>query len=403
MRRGLRFGFAAVVAGVVAVLALAGPASARKYQMSGDWVRRNGNVFIPLQFAGTAMGTGGQMTAISMGNLTSAFFFPNGPVSGLGGVTATGSAPASLMVPPHRFVQDAMAAVPGSALTFVQITTNFGIDNPYQAATLAPGGGPGSFTWCPTDPLCVDGAGTMLASDPPLGMGTRNGRVIYKSGANQFGGVMQMGLRRGGIVSFVFNTAPNMQIGHAAFGGSGATLQLQVVGGGMADVPATSINYLGAGFVTQPLSFMLGNLITQPGPKVTTMFGLTNTMAGPTLYLPIGTTTMGAKFGQLTSNYGFPHTTGTVIAQQTGNGSTDTFFTFMGYDKRTALGAGAIQTVAGGLSFRTTGIGTAPYANLNRVRMTLGAPIPSMSPSGIAAAGALMLLATGYALRRRIR
>ena len=64
MHRGLRFVFAAVVgAGVAAMLAFAAPASARKYQMSGDWVRRNGTVFIPLQFAGTAMGTGGQMTA----------------------------------------------------------------------------------------------------------------------------------------------------------------------------------------------------------------------------------------------------------------------------------------------------------------------------------------------------
>ena len=36
-------------------LGLAAPASARKFQMSGTWVMRNGQVFIPLQFAATVM------------------------------------------------------------------------------------------------------------------------------------------------------------------------------------------------------------------------------------------------------------------------------------------------------------------------------------------------------------
>jgi hypothetical protein len=35
------------------------------------------------------------------------------------------------------------------------------------------------------------------------------------------------------------------------------------------------------------------------------------------------------------------------------------------------------------------------------VRLTLAPPIPSLSPAGAAAAAALMLLAAGYALRRR--
>ena len=38
---------------------------------------------------------------------------------------------------------------------------------------------------------------------------------------------------------------------------------------------------------------------------------------------------------------------------------------------------------------------------MHRVRMTLGATIPSLSPGGFAAAGALVLLAAGYALRHR--
>jgi hypothetical protein len=342
-----------------------------------------------------------QMTHASMGNLTGAFFFPNGPVPGLGGVTATGSAPASLMVPQHRFVQDVMAAIPLGGITLVQITTEFGVDAPYANANLAPGAGPGSFTWCPDDPLCVGGGG-MLGTDPPQGSTmARNGRIIYNAGANQFGGVMQMGLLRGGINSFVFDTAP-FQVGHVYFGGGTGIRNLAPGGLGSPDNPATEMVYLKAGVVTQPITFMAGGLVLNPGPRVTTMLGLTNTGVGNTLYLVLGTTSMGFKFGQVTSNYGFAHTTGSAIGQQTAGTGGDDFLSFMGYDKRTALGAGAIQSVAGGLSFRNTQSGQTPYASLHRVRMNLGAPIPSMSPAGFAAAGALMLLAVGYALRRRL-
>jgi hypothetical protein len=382
-------------------LAPAADASARKFQMSGSWVMRNGSRFYPLQFAATAMGTGMQTTHASMGDLTAALGTPNGPIPGGGGVTATGSAPATLRVPLHRFVQDAMAAVPLSGVSLAQITTNFGIDAPFAAATLAPLGGPGSFTWCPGDPACVDGAGTMLASDPPAGMGTRNGRVIYRAGANRFGGAMQMGLRGGGILSFVLGTG-GVRIGHVLIAGSGSNLRAPAVGGsGGADAPATERLYLKPGFLTQPLTFMAGNLIAHPGPKLTTMLGLTNTGPGATFYLVLGTTPMGLHFGQLTTHYGFEHTTGTAIAQQTAASGGDDFFTFMGYDERTPLGAGAIQTVAGGLSMRHTNLGVEPYASMHRVRMTLGAPIPSLSPTSAGAAAALVLIAAGAALRRR--
>src|SRR4029453_18197248 len=103
------------------------------------------------------------------------FGFPNdAPVPGAGGVTATGSAPATLRVPPHRFVEDAMAGIPLPGAS-AWITTNFGVDAPYAPATLAPGLGPGSFTWCPGDPGCVPSGG-MRSTDPPRGAGGRNAR-----------------------------------------------------------------------------------------------------------------------------------------------------------------------------------------------------------------------------------
>src|SRR5262245_62632950 len=132
---------------VLAVLGLllASDADARKFQMSGTWVYRNGQVFLPLQFATVVMDPMAppfNVVHASMGNLTGARGFPNdAPFAGQGGVTATGSGPATLRVPPHRFVEDAMALVPIQDTGAVQITTNVGIDAPYAAATLAAGAG----------------------------------------------------------------------------------------------------------------------------------------------------------------------------------------------------------------------------------------------------------------------
>jgi len=74
----------------------------------------------------------------------------------------------------------------------------------------------------------------------------------------------------------------------------------------------------------------------------------------------------------------------------------------MGSDARTPLGAGTLSLVAGGLSFRTTTAGTTPVASFQKVKLTLGAPIPSLSPAGLAAAASLLLLAAGWALRRQV-
>jgi len=386
---------AAVATAVVVMLLLvsAPPARARKLQMSGTWAMRNGQVFIPLQFAATLMGT--QRTMTSMGSLSKGLGFPNGPIPGAGGVVATGSAPATLVVPRHRFRTSPFAGIPLWPLTLVQITTMFVVDAPFQAATLMAGGGPGSFQWCPNATLGCPVTG------PPNG-GARNGRVIYLAGANQFGGTMQMGLGGGGINSFTFNGVP-FQAGHVYFGGIGPTLRAPAPGRGTPANPWIRINYLPPGVVTQPTMVTFTQLILHPGPKLSTMLGLTTTGTGPIFRLPaLGVSTMGMSFGQSTSEYGFAHTTGTVIVQQTAGTHGDDFFTVMGSDARTPLGAGNISTVAGGIAFRNTLAGQTPYATFHKVWMSLGPPVPSLSPAGLAAAGALLLLAAGYALRRRV-
>src|SRR5262245_63676991 len=107
-------------------------------------------------------------------------------------------------------------------------------------------------------------------------------------------------------------------------------------------LPRLRTEFQPRGFVTQPtMAPGLAQPILYPGPRLTTMFGLSTTGVGGIFYLPfIATGPMGTKAGQYTTRSGFGQTTGTVLAQQTvGSGGQD-FFTVMGSDARTALGAG---------------------------------------------------------------
>jgi len=234
----------------------------------------------------------------------------------------------------------------------------------------------------------------MLSTDPPQGAGPRNGRVIYRVGPSRFGGVMRMLLQGGGSNSFRVNTSP-FQVGHFRFGFvTGADDDgLQHTGGPYATTVMDSHPWTLNG-VTQPLvAPMPGSLITAPGPAI-----------------PVGTslwcagTGVGSGCTLIETHTGFPFTTGTAIAQQTTGSAGAEFFTVMGSDMRTALGAGNITLVAGGPSFRH-GVGFPPvtsWASYGRVRMTFSAPAPSLSPAGLAVATALVVLASGYALRRRL-
>ena len=145
------------------------------------------------------------------------------------------------------------------------------------------------------------------------------------------------------------------------------------------------------GIVTQPLEPPTSSgLITAPGPVVST---IPCSHGGDTAYPCTVIRT------------GFPFTTGTVFAQQSTGIAGDDFFTAMGSDLRTALGAGNIALIAGGLSRRVSPYGRFPngWASFGRVQITLAPPTPSLSPAGLATAALLLLLAAGYAARRRHR
>jgi hypothetical protein len=365
-RSAIRAGLGAALA---VALGLASQASAVQYQMDGTWEMRRGQVFIPLQFG-----------KLGSPRPTSGYGFPNGPIQEIPAavVAAAGTSNGTITVPQYVFAGKFAAAVPLAGVTLVQITTNFSAMGPETDAVLAPGYGT-PFTWCPGDIACGPGG-------PPQGAGTRNGRIIYTAAGAKFGGVIQMLLNGGGVNTFLFNASP-FQAGHVFFGGVGNQLS-----GGPYSFMDT--NYLAGGFVTQPLAVPTPNaLITQPGGKLTTGGGITTMGAtGPIFMLS----------AQTTSNTGFPATTGTVFAQQTtGTGGAD-LFTVTGSDNRTALGAGNITLVSGGISQRNTLAGQTSYAVFGRITMALQPKgVPSVGPSGLATGAVLMLLAVGFALRRR--
>ncbi len=79
-----------------------------------------------------------------------------------------------------------------------------------------------------------------------------------------------------------------------------------------------------------------------------------------------------------------------------------------GTDNRTSMGVGTITLVAGGTTHRfsnnnPTGPNPQNYAALDIINMTFGgSPVPAMSPMGLATAVVLIMLAGGYAFRRRL-
>jgi len=327
---------------------------------------------------------------------------PNGGIGAKGNVSATTAMTMGpgrqVAIPRHRWKKNTSQLVPLNGANLLQITTNFTFDAPRAKATLASMGGPGSQTWCFADPVCLPGGFL-----PPYHSGL-GGRIIYRKGPRQFGGPMQMGLKGFGDNAIPISPAP-LRVAHLLFGSVGlATTRTLAPGrqvakqvgfgpGRVPAVPQTEKVFLDPAFVTQPIMTLAG-LIHTPGPKVTTMGGLTNTMMGPLKRI----------FTETTTNWGLSFTTGTVFVQAASYSLND-LFTVMGSDMRTILGGGNVSLVAGGLHRRGGVNGVPPktiYASYDKVFLTLAPFAPSMSPAGAAAAGALMLLAVGYALRRRV-
>ena len=96
-----------------------------------------------------------------------------------------------------------------------------------------------------------------------------------------------------------------------------------------------------------------------------------------------------------------PWTTGKIIISNPAAAGAGEKFTLSGKDSRTVHGAGTIQMVSGAVSQRTA---SGPNANRGWIQLELTRidNVPSISLLGLAAMVGLLLLAFGYATRRRI-
>jgi hypothetical protein len=329
-------------------------------------------------------------------------------------VGATPNDPARFTVPTQAFAQmlGTQNATVQIVPTVVQLDSSFLLDGPAASAwgpnvdrifeknAWSVQGHTGrlglSFSWCPGvggNPPCPDPRPAINGNAGP-----ENGRVVYKNTSGTgFGGTMSM-LTNTGAESQIWVAAGTTQVPVPTPGGMTVTATFELLGlqpfGGMGtqhpgggyavidlDLLASGPLYLG--FMTSMQTSMQTGL---NGP----MSGLITAM-GPTLpppaVLPADTNV----------NWGFPWTTGTVMASniQTNMGAMGTtFITGTGTDNRTQAGAGAITLVAGGTTHRTNAI--TDFAGFDIVTMTLPEP-------GAALALGLSLAAIGglYRLRRR--
>ncbi len=385
------------VALVILALGFATVASAQvTYQMSGEWYMNRGPLIdIPAQ-GGAGVCLGGAGTGC-MGQLKPA----NGGIPGMAHI-AVAPASGAFVVPPHAFgfnanhtkTVAAVAIIP----TVVQLSSTWALQGPPTPAEtpavpavnipgsfmksawlLDPGQGPRlqkSFTWCNFT------ASTLPQNCTNSKNGPYTGIVTYKNpNPNAFGGTMAMMIAGNGVVSVLAPVSP--YVGH------------QIVGAGMPGNP----QHPGRGYKTFDTDMLVG------GPV---HFGfMTNPPCSMSLPpAPVGCgviTSSGPVVGAMPAdsnwNWGFPWTTGTVTVQNVQTGGTSTL-TGMGTDTRSLAGAGKITLVAGGATRRK---GAAQdFAALDIVNMTFAPMLPSMSRPGLVAGAVLMLLAVGYAYRRRL-
>jgi len=340
-----------IVSTVVLVLLLgwAGSADARKFSMSGTWrMEKTNNFFLPI--------------------------IP-GFVAGGGTVTAQGSSPAALSVPTNLFTGSFGFGMPMPQTSVVQFTTQFTFAGPFTPIALRAGAWTATrpfanFAWCPgaaANPACTTPRSTGQGAAP--GQGTSHGLVRYTAGSNQFGGTMQMlRIGNGGIALLLGATGPTVQNNPMAVPGGA----IQNPGGSYAN---SRLQPIPGGPITTGAVFSPGGMISVPGVQVGTGASTAN------LY------------------HGFPMTTGTVYVKVTIGVTGTTTFSASGSDARTPEGAGNITLQAGGLLHRVVQGRTMAYRDTVTMRMV--EPTPSMSAAGVATGALLMVLAVGYALRRR--
>jgi len=340
---------------------------------------------------------------------------PAAPVA----VTPTGSNPAQFVVPPGAFSlpggpanrQTVAVAVP----QVIQLASQFSLlapagtgtgggaapagvasfqpnafqNDPIQVSgggmtTMGGGGGvprlQSNFTWCPPDGNCNT---TTLSQQ----WGKYQQAMIYTSGANKFGGTMNMMLRNTGVVSLKIGAAPAKVLHQLVGGTSNPLFGKQVAGGGYANNRVITLEP-GLSYSTYMIGVDCQNVLGQaPNPPGC---GIIATQ-GDLVPNPSPTTSMNL-------DWGMPWTTGTVTVANVGD-SVPTNLTAMGSDARTPLGAGRITMVAGGTTERQPS--SQRFAAIEVINLHFASPVPLLSWPSFIAMMLLLALAGGYMASRR--
>jgi hypothetical protein len=260
----------------------------------------------------------------------------------------------------------------GAAVATTNVASPFagGGTMTYSNALGARFGGPAAFA---------------VSAGPPLGLFPASPVTVYAkiNGTTPACTFMLVGMGPGCIAGILL-AAPT---GVGAIGGA---TSMTVMTPGVV-IPGANVVavQLGAGPVP-PLGTIL------PGP-VTLHTAGTGTVMAPSPIL----IAMGAVPTNMAASQPGPWTTGQVIISAPMAAGGGEKFTLEGKDSRTQSGAGTIQLVSGSLSTR---LASGFNGNRGWLRLTLTGipPVPSMSPVGLTATVALILLAFGYTMRRRI-
>jgi hypothetical protein len=278
-----------------------------------------------------------------------------------------------------------------NATPVIQLATSFKITGPLKTPTTPVGGsmlksfapaafhafkkgawmtqtgrGASMFTWCFGNPACAK-----------ITQGTRPLIVKYAGGGNAFGGTM----------SYVITALPgasNLAIG--AGGGGVGFVRLS----GMGSQPT------GRGYASS-LTDMLAKGPLWAAYKTMTV---TRPKVGKQKLITMVTGNLGSNFpAAYNYNWGFPFTTRTVLARNTGTAAGNpkiTTLTAKGGDTLTAMGKRNLSLVAGGVARSVIGPAIAHVAELNQMYL----PEPSRAAQLVAGAFALLGIAAARVRRR---
>jgi hypothetical protein len=252
-------------------------------------------------------------------------------------------------------------------------------------------GGPANFA------LYLGAAGTPGGAGPPGDLKANAAATLYIIAVQPTGQPPCTHTAFGGppqgaaCVAAIANVLPT--------GGTALTRGLAAPGGGLGVAPFTT-GPLVPFTVTTPGGTPIQTAQGGPKPGI----GVVKAGTSPRGTISLFAWTPGANTGltNAASSSGFPWTTGMLTIKATAAGGAGESWKVTGKDNRNARGAGVIKMVSGALSQRTA---TGDNANRGWIKLNLGLspePVPALSPVSLAATAVLMLLAAGYAMRRKL-